>query len=329
MTYIQLINDLKNGKVLLEDCSDDICDNEDCVIAALSNNFFQMKSMSDRLKNSKEFIMRIDVLDIDPNFIGKALLDDEDIVKKLINKSGLNIYYVGEKFKNNKEYNLMAVKKSGHALSSLIDKYRDDKEIVLEAIRNKSSSIVFTKEKIRDDEGIFYEAMKDNKKEELLLVHYASERLKNKKDFVLVMLNNDIKNYQFISNELKKDKEIIDLAIEKKYNVLTTMNHNYVIDDSKFLTKIIEKLNDMGILFQKNITENFRVVEYIYLNNDYNKIINSELRKNNYSLNKDGINRWILENCKEAGDILLNEYEKKDMLKNIRPTSSVAKIKKF
>lgn len=100
---------------------------------------------------------------------------------------------------NLKEEALIAVEKNGLELEYVIDNLKDDKDIVLAAIKNKGWSLKYASDNLKDDKDIFIETLKSDK----FAIKFASNNLQNQyKINPQSFLNNIIHTSIYNDNEL-------------------------------------------------------------------------------------------------------------------------------
>jgi len=136
---------------------EEVRNNKEIVLVAVSNNWRALEYASEQLKN------------------------DRDVVLKAVRASGLALQYASEELRDDEEVVLTAVENEPNALFSASERLRDDKRIVLEAVRSNGWALQSASERLRDDEEIVLEAIKTNRD---ILENYASERLRNNPEFL-------------------------------------------------------------------------------------------------------------------------------------------------
>jgi hypothetical protein len=189
------------------------------------------------------------------DYVSDELKADKDVVLAAVKKDGISLKYASANLKADKEVVLAAVEKSEYALNYASDELKADKEVILAAVKHHPTAFQFVPNDFkedpqnkalilaavtkygntlmylpqiwRDDEDIMLAAIKQNR----LTIHFASDKLKNKKEIVLAALqpeNQEENKRQGVCNmifdyedsgfgkHIKDDPEILALFPEKK-----------------------------------------------------------------------------------------------------------------
>ena len=173
--------------------SKELKSNKDFMISVFIENPEILMFADKSLKDDKEFVM--DALDIYPcavlEYCNRKFWADKDVMLKAVSIDGLTYKYASNKLKADREI-VDAALMQNFTVFSLINEYvknktnlYSDETFVLAAIRNKADEIL---EKC--DKSFF-----------------------NNKEFVLKIVRFDGINLKYASNELKADKEIVELAL--------------------------------------------------------------------------------------------------------------------
>ena len=114
---------------------------------------------------------------------------------------GINVAYMSEELKKDRDIALKAVLVYGQTLEYLKD-YQDDWIIVYHAVSKSGSSIRFASERLRDDKSLAVIAVS----EERGSIEDISERLKNDVDISYLALKNSYSQVHHIGDEPRKPK---------------------------------------------------------------------------------------------------------------------------
>lgn len=174
-------------------------------------------------------------------------LTREEILNGIKNNT-INMENLSKELRDDKAIALEAVKNDINAIKYISSRLQSDKEIVISTVKAR---VVFLKESARKQKENYIhlteaqvlngikedvidfkdlpEKFRDNKKilleainEQSWAFEYASQRLKKDKEVVIRILENgeDIKSFEFASDELQNDKDLLEL-LEKKSFIVT------------------------------------------------------------------------------------------------------------
>ncbi|EFC37465.1 predicted protein [Naegleria gruberi] len=130
-----------------------------------------------------------------------------------------------------------------HTLRDAPPILKDDKEFVLECLKFPSNRLSETSERLRDDEQVVSCALMQQSS---INFEYASDRLRDDKEFVMKNIELFPGMFSHISERLKKDKEIIvKYASTGKLKSL----ENEFMEDEGFVLDIVEKNPQLVLSF--------------------------------------------------------------------------------
>jgi hypothetical protein len=112
---------------------------------------------------------------------------------------------------------------------------RNDKDIVLKYVKKNSHNLKFISVELRNDEDVIFASINDICEE---CFNYASNRLKNNKDFILKAVKKNSHIIKYINEELKKDREILLEAVKYKGTVLEFIPKEFQNDREIVLTAV-------------------------------------------------------------------------------------------
>ena len=251
---IHLKNDIEVIKLILclydnmfDEIPNQIKENKDLDIATLKKIsedyrlFFNKKYENSReeLKNNREIaiISIIKSMGSDYKLIPRYLKNDLEIINIALFLNGEVINDIPQKLKENNAYALMAINSNGSALRFLSDKYKKDKEFVLKAVKN-GASIEYLDEDFKNDKEIVFKAAENNWRE----FEFASEELRNDKAFISQVLDaldcTDKRRSLFNSlpDELRTNKKFCLKLVSKHWGLYSALN--------------VELRDDMDILIE-------------------------------------------------------------------------------
>ena len=152
----KIISDLKNDILDIDEMSLEMRDDEEFVRAAIENDPYNINYASDRLKDSKEFILNF--INMPHNYTlqwaSDRLRDDKEVVLEAVKQGGWALEYTSDELKNDKEVVLEAVKQNGRALYYASDDLQDDKEVVLEAVKQDGWALQLASDSLKDDKNV-------------------------------------------------------------------------------------------------------------------------------------------------------------------------------
>ncbi|MEC7030111.1 MAG: DUF4116 domain-containing protein [Pseudomonadota bacterium] len=171
-------------------------------------------------------------------------------VLKLVVNGKIHAENLPSKYKDDKEIMLAAVYKFPYALQYASDRLRDDEEVVLHAVSRCGEAIRYASERLKQGStkiavlaieklgscAEYYLTREIRQHEDVLRALYASngklkgklwcmlrpvaKALKNKKDFILFAVSMNGFEYQFASDVLRADPDVIGTAVAQNYAVL-------------------------------------------------------------------------------------------------------------
>ena len=153
--------------------------------------------------------------------------DNEKFVLEAMQSQFIAIDYASERLKNDRNFILSAVKLKGHALVHVLPKFQNDKEIVLTAVENGNFNTF----------------------------KYASDELKNDKDFVLQVLKISPYSFQYVSDKLKEDKAVIKQALTLEGRNLQFLPEN-LRDDTNLASMAVKQNVDAFQYASKRLRAN-------------------------------------------------------------------------
>lgn len=175
-----------------------------------------------------------------------------------------------------------------------LKKLVDEKEQLLEAIgynAHSATTLKFASEELRNDKDFVLKAIRRNE----YALRYASERLRDNKDFILEAVKQSGFNLKYASERLKHDKEIILTAVKKNSYALEYAPKR-LRDDREFILEAV-KNNGLALKYASEELKDDKevVLEAVKDNGLALKFAPERLRDNE---------EVVLEAVKESGDAL-------------------------
>jgi hypothetical protein len=230
-------------------------------------------------------ILKINVSSIE--FMPYNIRDNENIMLYVVNKNGLLIIHGSLQIQNTKSIIIAAILSNKKVLDYgyiNINNFKDDYDILYAAILQEPILIA----NFPDNKYLALEAISID----YTVYYFISNNLKKDKDIALHSIINGL-TLEFIDNDLKYDKDILDLALLKNIN-----NHKYLpndlkidmlkegyeclIDNEEFMLDIV---NIDGMLIKygsKKIKTNYSIIVAALINN---KNVINLLDKNDHLIN--------------------------------------------
>jgi len=147
MHIIYKLNDLllcllNNNGHYLQYISNELRNDKEIALTAVSTNWRALQYASDELKNNKEFVLKAASQNgLALQYASGELKHDIEIVLKAVSQNGLALQYASNELKNDKEIILIAISQNGLALRYASDELRNDKENVKLAMSTARNTI--------------------------------------------------------------------------------------------------------------------------------------------------------------------------------------------
>ncbi len=175
---------------------EEIQDNEEMALIAISIFDGAFQYFSDRLKNDENFLARVaaknsgvlryfdskylkdedfinKVLDIHPSYriintksfaryLDDTLLDNENMMKVILQKSGFeNFQYISERLKESRDY-ILEIIPIAPKVYEFLNQYHDNEGITLVAVKEDGMNLRLASWRLREDKEVVLEAVKNN-----------------------------------------------------------------------------------------------------------------------------------------------------------------------
>lgn len=225
---------IKNNVMNIQYFSENIQDNEDVFNQLIENNRMQTESLtfiSNRLRNNKELMLKIIKKDgLAIQYASPQLQNNIEIVQIALEQQPHVLKVLPDEMKFNREMVLIALKKSSHAIKHVISHFAEDRELIEYALLMNGSAMKHFSTENKDDKELAKLAVVFSSNG----IEHISERLRGDKEIGLLSVKGKKgSNFQYLSSELKNDKEVVSLARNSCIRVLGQMS-NELKNDFKF-----------------------------------------------------------------------------------------------
>ena len=233
-----------------------------------------LEQFSENLKNDRE-VAKIAIESSLPyafDDISDKLKDDYDILKLALSKgAGIN-FFSKSSHKDDVELGLLALKNSTNKNYELFsDNLKSNKKIALLAVETKANNIMFLPQQLRNDSEIFIKTLKKLREYDVDKVgQFIGEQLRDNKEFFIKMISSQSAFYKYISENLKKDKELALLYVHKK-------------GDFNFLNEDLKKNLDIALTAIKSLKAQGEAFGSISLQELFDSF-SSEIKENSHIL---------------------------------------------
>jgi hypothetical protein len=266
----------------------------------LKKKLISFSEITSKKKYEKSFILGfLDICD-KKDFFPKSLIsnasesirDDEDVMSKVLLLEPSLIRELSERLKNDKNFLHPIVKKNNYLITEIGEDLRKDRSFVLNILTNTKvfpNYTIIDSELLKKDKDIALLVIKNGSPE---CFYKLSNELKKDRDIVFQAVKSLPVNLQFVNGVYKSDKEIVKMAVVKKASTFQFARRK-LREDKEFVLDILDGLNSMISLdLLGNLKDSFK------LDIDILK----EVFKHNYP--------GVLQ-CSNYDEILLHLVEKK------------------
>ena len=212
---------LKQNHLSLKYVSDTLKNYKETVLNVLQQDGLALKNVSDDLKDTDEIVLTaVNQTGLALIYASNRLIDDFAIVSAAINQEGMSFMFASDRLKDDKRIVLIAVKKRGGLLEHISTDLRDDEDIITAAMTQDKETELYlctysygsfyepSKNKLHDHKNILSKVNQDG-----LYFKYASERLRNTYELVLLAVIQKGKNLEHASPIFKNDYNIVFAAV--------------------------------------------------------------------------------------------------------------------
>ena len=224
-----------------ETLNDDSSNNEYAIKKVLRDPF-DLEKLDDVYKADKEVVMAaVQNGGSALEFASDSLKDDKEVVMAAVKESSFAFQYASDELKTDLDVIATGLKNYLH-LDKLPDKLKADKEVVFAFVATAGENLSDVKdETLRDDKDIVKAAVRNDSS----AYEYASERLKADPEIISEALKNDNCSYAFryFDDKLKADKSLVLKAVSRDPNTLAEVSDQFKADREVVLTALQAEQN--------------------------------------------------------------------------------------
>lgn len=194
--------------------------------------------------------------------LSKELKNDKKFIFTVLQKNGMILKYVPEKFKYHKDIVLTAVQQNGLSLEFSSEILKKNSNIYKAAIQENHKSFRFLPKELQNDVIISQLSLVNG-----LILQYASEGLRKHESTCLNALKNNIKAWEYIDDYLKNSTSFVFKSIK-----VNNLVFKYAPMELKFDTEIIEialkckgiilDLSKKDLFFRNSLFFDYSVFKY-------------------------------------------------------------------
>eukprot|EP00759_Apiculatamorpha_spiralis_P036330 PhF_6_TR36524/c0_g1_i5/m.53818/K08582/CAPN15; calpain-15 len=191
------------------------------VTAAVKQDGAAIQFASDDLKNVTEIaLVALNTSPSSIRFVSDRLKGLRSYVLAAVKADGMNLEYVQEKLRDDEDVVTVAVCQSGAALQYVSDRLRNNRSIVLKAIQSANSvagysAFEFASEKLRNDKELFLCVVQHHRRPGAEMLRVAGPNITRDRELILQLVQEYNGLFQFASDELRADNEIVSTALGK------------------------------------------------------------------------------------------------------------------
>ena len=157
-------------------------------------------------------------------YIAEIFQDDIEIAKTAIEQCGSSLKHASDRLKNDKSLVMLAVNNYGYALEYASTDLKNDPDVVLSAARNRVFSFDYASPALKNNEALLRKIIDENPS----AMRFATESIKDDRDFALLLLSRGAIIYSRLSDRLKSDPEI--------QTIVRDINAKFIQQANQFLT---------------------------------------------------------------------------------------------
>ena len=229
------IEEIKRRPYNLTHASDRLKNNKEIAKIVLSYGLHFIKELGEKLKNDKNFIPKLK----------QKYEEYKNISKSMIGNSGELLII------NDKSLAIKAVKIDGTSYTRLSNKLKQDKDILILAIKNSGSAIKYARENLQNDKDFEKKVKEKYGKHKLVQIY---QKYSNNYDLVKQALKEPYgwSCFEYVSNELKNNREIVDLATKRNPYNIEHANTRFK-NDKKLAIKLVKHFGETLDFFSNKI----------------------------------------------------------------------------
>ncbi len=254
-------------------------ENKDFVMSALKIQYSLYFYLSDKLQKDKDILMCTFIwLWVNTQHIMDDNSNNQELFYSAVQSNWMILKYASDEIKNNKYIVLSAVADTPISLQYASEELRTDHEVILNAINNENvyyynenTVLYYLSDVIKNNKEITLTAVKKLSSN----LEYVSKELRENKDFIKQCLLEwkPLRDaywfkFQFIWDNLKKDKDFI-LSVVKKYpDILSTIDAS-LHRDNDFIVNVVKesweaiRYTEVFNMTYKTIDEKYNIIKHL------------------------------------------------------------------
>lgn len=244
-------------------------DDEEIVTLAMEKSMMAYIDASERLRDREDLARKAVVYDGEYlEYISERLRSDRCFIESIIKENPSALEYVKEEFASDRDIVRLAVEEEPECFDYAADILKDDEDFIKTLCASSSMILEYASERIRDSESVFHYAyqLPNRFGDE---ISFASERLRDDKEFVMELLTNitdeeeDIEILEYLSERLQDDEEVVAACV-----MLNTDEFEYASERLQFnagfaLTLMMNMELDIYDMLPEEVQADKEIREYM------------------------------------------------------------------
>ena len=181
-------------------------------------------------------------------YVPDNFVKDKELMKEALIKFKGSFKYGAENIRGDKELFELSISGSDRYYDNLkfvTDEIGNDKDYIISLVKENSVFLEYANNIMKDDEDVVMAALKSKNRYNNTF-DFASPRLKNDKNFILMIIDTWAPSCEFMDDTLKNDKEFVLKIIKTKYPDIIRFTPNLLKDQDI----VAEALKRNGALIQ-------------------------------------------------------------------------------
>ncbi|CAB9513276.1 expressed unknown protein [Seminavis robusta] len=163
------------------------------------------------MRDNKEIVMiAVSHNGLELKFASRRLQQDRDVVLAAVESNPMALEHASEDLKADTEIVVRALKKEGRVLRFATERLRGDVDLVMMAISSTWTALRYAAESVRNDEGVVLAAISKNG----VAMSFAGDSLKNDDSFVAKAVERDGIALSYTGDKLKRDPFLRRVAFD-------------------------------------------------------------------------------------------------------------------
>jgi hypothetical protein len=182
-------------------------DDEEFVLAAISNDSLALEYASERLKDSDKVVLTaITEYGRALSHASERLRDNDAIVLAAVSSVGSALGFASIRLRDNDQIVLTAISKYAPALEHASDRLKDSEATILNAVLNAGWTLMYASDRLKNNHAIVLAAVSNY----AFALQVASEEMRNNREIVLAAVRQNPDALQYASLALQADPEILN-----------------------------------------------------------------------------------------------------------------------